>query len=47
MFLGMEIDSQEEEVWLPADKLQTFKESLHTWQGKKVCKKWDLLLLIG
>ena len=46
-FLGIEIDSQAEELRLPADKLLALKEALMYWQEKKACRKRDLLSLIG
>ena len=46
-FLGIEIDSTENSLRLPADKLETIKHSLGRWRGLKACRKRDLLSLIG
>ena len=46
-FLGIEIDSQNMEMRLPADKLARLKETIQQWRGNKNCTKRDLLSLIG
>lgn len=46
-FLGLKIDSTERVIRLPADKLHNLPEMLHSWRGKKACKKWELLSLLG
>lgn len=46
-FLGIELDSVALEVRLPLDKLQRLKEALQMWRRRKVCRKRDLLSLIG
>ena len=46
-FLGIEIDSMENSLKLPADKLEHIKHSLGCWRGVKACRKRDLLSLIG
>ena len=46
-FLGIEIDSQNMEMRLPADKLARLKETIQQWRGSKNCTKRDLLSLIG
>ena len=46
-FTGIEIDSVAMELRLPAEKLACMKAELASWRGRKACKKWDLLSLIG
>ena len=46
-FLGMELDTEELEIWLPQDKLGRLRTALVAWQGRKACKKRELLSLIG
>ena len=46
-FLGIEIDSHREELRLPPEKIRALKQTLANWQGKKACRKRDLLSLIG
>ena len=41
------MDSIAMKLRLPADKLVRLRKSLTSWHGKKVCKKRDLLSLIG
>ena len=38
-FLGIEIDTQTQELRLPADKLQTLKEALTHWHGKRPAER--------
>ena len=46
-FLGIKIDSQNKVLCLHTEKLQTLKVILQGWQGKKACRKRNLLSLIG
>ena len=46
-FLGIEIDSVAMELRLPGDKLKQLRLNLSQWRGKKVCKKNELLSIIG
>ena len=46
-FLGILIDTEECMLKLPTDKLLRLKRVIGQWQGKKSCKKRDLLSLIG
>ena len=46
-FLGMELDSVALEIRLPQEKLSQLKAVLASWRGRKVCRKRDLLSLIG
>ena len=46
-FVGIELDSVALEVRLPLEKFQRLKETLQMWKGRKVCKKRELLSLIG
>ena len=45
--LGLELDSERLEIRLPEDKLSRLRSALEAWRGKKVCRKKDLLSLIG
>ena len=45
--LGIELDSMALEVCLPQAKLVPPKAALQTWRGRKACRKWELLSLIG
>ena len=45
--LGLELDSERLEIRLPEDKLSRLRSALEAWRGKKVCRKRDLLSLIG
>ena len=47
LFLGMELDSVALEIRLPGDKLANLKSLLHSWRGRKACRKRELLSLIG
>ena len=46
-FLGILIDTDRGVLQLPAEKLCRLKGLIRTWQGKKSCKKRELLSLIG
>ena len=46
-FLGIEINSQNMEMRLPADKLAWLKGTIQQWRGSKNCTKHDLLSLTG
>ena len=43
----MELDSENMEIRLPADKLEQLRQLLSEWEGRKAGKKRDLLSLIG
>ena len=47
VFLGIEIDSVEGVLRLPADKLRSILETLASWRQRKACRKRELLSLIG
>lgn len=46
-YLGIEIDSQQQIIRLPADKYRELHEALLVWSGRKKCTKRELLSLIG
>ena len=46
-FLGIEIDSQEMEFRLPAEKLQRLRQEIGCWAGKKSCARRELQSLTG
>ena len=46
-FLGIQIDTVQCLLKLPPDKLLRLKQTIQRWQGRKSCKKRDLLSLIG
>ena len=46
-FLGIEIDSAESQLRLPADKLLSLRDELHSWLHRTSCTKRKLLSLIG
>ena len=46
-FLGILIDTERRILELPAEKLDRLKGLIRTWQGKKSCRKRELLSLIG
>ena len=46
-FLGLELDTEKLEMWLPQDKLHDLLEALSSWRGRKACRKRELLSLIG
>lgn len=46
-FLGMELDTQVQEIRLPQDKLIRLRALLNDWDGCKAGRKRELLLLIG
>ena len=45
-FLGIELDTVNQELRFPADKLQSLNWTLRNWRAKKSCTKRDLLSLI-
>ena len=47
VFLGIELDSVNMEMWLPQEKLEWLRETITSWRGSKVCTKRELLSLIG
>ena len=46
-FLGLQLDTNEMVLRLPADKLAHLMEMLSAWRGKKACRKRELLSLVG
>ena len=46
-FLGMELDSHEMAIRLPADKLERLRQLLTDWKGRKAGKKREPLSLIS
>ena len=46
-YLGIEIDTEAQEIRLPKVKLDKLMEELEEWYGRKKCTKRDLLSLIG
>ena len=46
-FLGLELDSEAQEVRLPREKLSQLLSLLHAWRGRKACRKRELLSLVG
>ena len=46
-FLGIELDSEDMESRLPAEKLKRLVQTLSEWRGKKACRKRELLSIIG
>jgi len=46
-FLGVELDSNEDVIRLPEDKLCDLKTHLQVWHKRKACKKQELLSLLG
>ena len=46
-FLGMELDSNEGAIRLPADKLRDLKAQLKTWRTRRACRKREFLSLLG
>ena len=47
VLLGMELDSVSLEIHLPREKLANLKSLIHSWRGRKACRKRELLSLIG
>ena len=47
VFLGILIDTVEEELRLPQDKLSELQTTIAQWRGWKACRKPELLSLIG
>lgn len=46
-FLGIELDTQQLQLRLPAEKLQRLLRLIQVWQGRKSCTERELLSLIG
>ena len=46
-FLGIILDTDQFELRLPKEKLQRLTALITQWQGKRSCKKRELLSLIG
>lgn len=46
-FLGVELDTEAMELRLPVVKLNHLSQLLNEWQGKRACRKRELLSLIG
>ena len=46
-FLGIELDTVKMELHLPQDKLSRLTSAIGEWLNKKVCRKRELLSLIG
>ena len=46
-FLGIELDSEAQQLCLPQDKLEHIRSSLAVWGRKRACTKRELLSLIG
>ena len=46
-FLGIVLDTEKLELRLPEEKLQRLRELIRQWQGKKSCRKRELLSVIG
>jgi len=46
-YLGIQIDSVQQLIQLPADKCGSLVTTVDAWLGREKCKKWDLLSLIG
>ncbi|XP_057312220.1 uncharacterized protein LOC130653724 [Hydractinia symbiolongicarpus] len=46
-YLGIEIDSQQRIIRLPANKYRELHKALLAWSGRKKCTKRELLTLIG
>ncbi len=47
VFLGILINTEKMEIRLPADKLSRLQLLINQWGVMKVCRKRDLLSLIG
>ena len=47
LFLGIEMDTQAMELWLPATKLARVRQTVAEWLGKKAARKRELESLIG
>ena len=45
--LGIEVDTVEMQLRLPADKLHCLNQSIREWRGRKSCRKRELLSLLG
>ena len=46
-FLGLQLDTNEMVLRLPADKLAHLMEMMSAWRGKKACRNRELLSLVG
>ncbi len=46
-FLGIELDTIAGEIRLPQSKLEAMRVALAVWQGRRACKKRELLSLIS
>ena len=46
-FLGILLDTERMELRLPEDKLSRLKDMIEQWRSKKVCRKRQLLSLLG
>ena len=46
-FLGIEVDTVEQEIRLPTEKLRRLQGEIRNWINKKSCIKRELLSLIG
>ena len=46
-FLGFEVDSLQEEIRIPAKKLDDIRKELQGWIGRKSCRRKDLESLVG
>ena len=47
VFLGVELDTEAQELRLPGEKLSHLRSIITAWRNKKSCTKRDLLSLIG
>ena len=47
VFLGVELDTEAQELRLPGEKLSRLRSIITAWRDKKSCTKRDLLSLIG
>ena len=47
VFLGLKLDTEKQEVRLPAEKLDRVRGLIRLWQARKKCSKRDLLSLVG
>ena len=45
--LGIEVDTAQMQLRLPADKLHCLSQLIREWRGRKSCKKRELLSLLG
>ena len=47
VFLGLELDTEKQEIRFPAEKLDKVRGFIRLWQACKKCSKEDLLSLVG